>query len=819
MSSSKAFNPIFAAEQKAQNDTISWELGENGSAQLTEYGLCSKSFTPEYVGALCALNAKLTRSTTDKRPITKCSSSHHSAASIGCDESQIKRLFTNVINSVSTAPDAIVNKVLLDLVIMMFNLRDIRGDYGKGERTLSYWMFFMLYSRMPNAMNKYIPEIPNYGSWADLNNIYAMASGGGGSSWAHLLKGHNITTLKNTIASVYSIQIQEDIGDKPPSLAGKWIPKEGRSFDKKTRMGKHIAKTMYPDLWAEDFKKALRKYRKTTTFLTKKLDVAERKMSSAGWSDINFNKVPGRCMAKHTKAWRNVDKTGNLRVDEQDRIKCSENYQDYIASLSSGKVTAKGKTMFVHELAMKLSSGCCSHDETILYESMMDAHINSIAEAQKESGNTLGNTVIIADVSGSMTGDPMAVAYAMAVIASHPKIANPAWANKVITFSDNPEWISIQYPYSFSEFNASQFGRIMGVSWDSKKAGSELSWTEKLKMVRAMPWGCSTNFISTLNLVSTRAIEANVSMPNILCVSDMQWNAAAASDYRGYGEPARCTAKLTHGPLYNFTMSDMDIRQPTTLLREVKKVLRKESCGADFTTIMWNVRGAVSGHAGAADEAQFVEVSGFSTNMLKVFLNEGTLESKTGDSGATSWSTLRAILDHTDYDRIREIANLLKPWRNTNIRPLSAAERTLLPTTNFVPVAQFPHPVLVRSTAIGVASEHIHSNPPWPAPPAHKTPLTPNLSVSIPEKKLKASSKNLSSEDSSEWSYDFSGDEAGVTRMNTFAGSPPDECVPPTPAPSPNITELVKRMAEMEEQNQRNMSQIQLMMSKLLEKQ
>jgi hypothetical protein len=202
--------------------------------------------------------------------------------------------------------------------------------------------------------------------------------------------------------------------------------------------------------------------------------------------------------------------------------------------------------------------------------------------------------------------------------------------------------------------------------------------------------------------------------------------------------------------------------------------------------------------------------------MLKVFLNEGTLESKTGDSGATSWSTLRAILDHTDYDRIREIANLLKPWRNTNIRPLSAAERTLLPTTNFAP---FPHPVLARSTAIGVASEHIHSNPAWPPLPPHQTPFTPNLNVSIPERKVKTSSKDLSSENSSEWSYDFSGDEGAVTKMNTFADSPPDKCVPPTPAPSPNITELVKRMAEMEEQNQRNMKQIQLMMSKLLEKQ
>ena len=828
-SSTPAFNPIFAAEQKAQSDTISWELGENGSPQLTEYGLCSKSSTPEYVGALCALNAKLTRGTTDKRPITKCTSSHHSAESIGCDESQIKRLFSNVIDSVSTTPDAITNKVLLDLVIMMFNLRDIRGDYGKGERTLSYWMFFMLYSRMPGQMNKYIQEIPNYGSWADLNNIYAIAHGN--TNWSNLLKGHQISMLKDTIANVYAIQINNDLGDNPLSLAAKWIPKEGRSFDKKTRMGKHIAKTMYPSIWADDFKKALRKYRKDITYLTRKLDVPERKMASTSkeWANIDFKKVPGRCMAKHTKAWNNVDKAGNLRTPDHDRVKCAENYQEYIRSLSSGTVTAKGQTMFVHELAMKLSSDICSPDETILYESMMDSHIDSISEAQKKIGNTLGNTVIIADVSGSMSGEPMAVAYAMAVIASHPKIANPAWANKVITFSNNPEWISIQYPTTYKEYVASKFGTIMGVAWDAEKANTQLSWTDKLKLVKKMPWGGCTNFISTLNLVATRAIEANMKMPNILCVSDMQWDSAASSMYKSYGVESR-NPEITGGPLYNFHMSEADISKPTTLLREVKKILKNEPCGDDFTTIMWNVRGGVSGHAGAADEAQFVEVSGFSTNMLKVFLNDGTLESKTGNSGgATSWSTLRVILDHTDYDRIREIANLMKPWRNTDRRPLSVAENTLLPNTLFIAPTRYPQPSLVRSVAGTVPASDVD----WAAAsfPA-KTPLmAPNIYVDIPSKKTKASSKNLSSEDSSEWSYDFDDGGSGVTRMNTFPPPPAPETIPPPPAPSPAsslasspasspaISELVKRMAEMEVQNQKNMAAVQLMITKLLEEQ
>ena len=51
-------------------------------------------------------------------------------------------------------------------------------------------------------------------------------------------------------------------------------------------------------------------------------------------------------------------------------------------------------------------------DEIILYESMMDAHLNSIVdEISKNGNNNLGNTAVMADVSGSMSGDPAAVSY------------------------------------------------------------------------------------------------------------------------------------------------------------------------------------------------------------------------------------------------------------------------------------------------------------------------------------------------------------------------------------------------------------------------
>jgi len=172
-------------------------------------------------------------------------------------------------------------------------------------------------------------------------------------------------------------------------------------------------------------------------------------------------------------------------------------------------------------------------------------------------------------------------------------------------------------------------------------------------------------------------------MPNLLCISDMQWDQATNANgiYQNYGNKA-ISVPLNYGPLHDFRCDTRTTQNaPTTLMRQIKAHLASEPCGNAFTTILWNVRGGTSGHPCAADENSFVEVAGFSTNMLKLFLNEGILDPpKSGSDSSTTWSTLRAMLDHEDYDRIRELTNLLKPWRNTDIRPLTVAEKSLLPT-------------------------------------------------------------------------------------------------------------------------------------------
>ena len=57
-------------------------------------------------------------------------------------------------------------------------------------------------------------------------------------------------------------------------------------------------------------------------------------------------------------------------------------------------------------------------------------------------GLNLGNVVPLVDVSSSMDGLPMEVAISLGILVS--EITNPAFSDTFITFSTEPEWVSLK---------------------------------------------------------------------------------------------------------------------------------------------------------------------------------------------------------------------------------------------------------------------------------------------------------------------------------------------------------------------------------------
>ena len=95
-----------------------------------------------------------------------------------------------------------------------------------------------------------------------------------------------------------------------------------------------------------------------------------------------------------------------------------------------------------------------SPDEITLYNAQFNSHVNNIIEFADKNGVVLPPYIPIADVSGSMTGDPMAVAIGMAILCSHKGIAHPVWENIVLPFSSTPAMIKLQYPSTAQDWDS-----------------------------------------------------------------------------------------------------------------------------------------------------------------------------------------------------------------------------------------------------------------------------------------------------------------------------------------------------------------------------
>jgi len=256
-------------------------------------------------------------------------------------------------------------------------------------------------------------------------------------------------------------------------------------------------------------------------------------MSNNEWSDIDFtSQVPSVCLMRHRKAFLNEkvkgsppsydeDGTGNRKPDDAGRVACRKQLRtismDQPPDVPAAK-KLKGKQLFLHEIFSKLMGYAGSTKSSELEEKLFstqweDIRSNVIETLKKfqnrnsepwcETGKAinLGKTVSLVDVSGSMSGVPMQVAIALGLLMS--EIAEPAFANRCLTFSSEPSWMS----FESSETLAEKVSKMMGANW-----------------------GMSTNFeVPATEMILDVALKGKLSpeeIPNLTVFSDMQFDAA-----------------------------------------------------------------------------------------------------------------------------------------------------------------------------------------------------------------------------------------------------------------------------------------------------
>jgi len=340
---------------------------------------------------------------------------------------------------------------------ILFWARDVRG--GAGERSIFRTLFKNLVQKNQELGQKLVALVPEYGRWDDLLVLENT------SVWEQVLdlisqQFHRDETMLSCGGRV--------------SLLAKWLPSINASSKDSKRLGREIAEHM---VLTE------RQYRKSLTRLRSHIKIVEQQMCAKEWSNIDYSKVPSRASFMYRKAFAKQDAT---------------RYQKYLSDVEQGKAKINASTLYPYDIVDQYLYKGARSDKTIdlqweaLPNYMGDNHLNGL---------------VVADVSGSMYGMPMAVSISLAMYIAE-RNASPVWKDKFITFSSNPELQTI-------------VGKTIG---------------DRIGNLSRAEWGYNTDLMKVFEAILKAAKDKNVApadMPQkLIIVSDMQFDQACGSNKR-----------------------------------------------------------------------------------------------------------------------------------------------------------------------------------------------------------------------------------------------------------------------------------------------
>ena len=422
----------------------------------------------------------------------------------------------------------------------LFFARDIRG--GLGERRLFRVVFQYMAKSDPSYIKPLIKLVPEYGRWDDLWCLFG-------------------TGLERDLLDVVCAQLKEDISNmnsgKSISLLAKWIPSINASSPVSRRYAKLICGYIGIQEWD---------YRKAVSALRTKLDIVEKKMSTKAWGDIVYEAVPSRANLLYNSAF--------LRHDEDRRRK-------FLSSLEKGETKINASTLFPHDIVSKYTNGGWS-----VSVKGLDQTLEALWKSLPDTVNGCGNTIVVADGSGSMTtsvgGKVSALDVANALAIYFAERSSGQFKDKYITFSERPQLVDLSHGKSLRD---------------------------KIKIALSHDEVANTNIEAVFDLILNTAIKNHMSQDdipqNILIISDMEFDGCAVSNSycRGYG-------RINRG---------VDSR----LFQIISQ--RYEDAGYKLPRLVfWNVNSRTGAIPVIENNLGVALVSGFSTNIVKMVMSGQT---------------------------------------------------------------------------------------------------------------------------------------------------------------------------------------------------
>lgn len=334
----------------------------------------------------------------------------------------------------------------LGAIRCLFYIRDIHGRMG--ERRIFRVLIKHIADKHPEALIHNLIHIPEFGRFDD---FYSLVG----------------TRLEDVMWVIVKHTLSQDnksmVNGEPCSLLAKWLKKADASSKNTRRLGIYTAKKLGMSVY---------EYKRLCNKLRKHIGVVEQKMSANKWNAIDYEKVPGRAMMNYRNAFALHDE---------------KRFSKYLEDVSSGQKEIHSSTLYPYDIVEKI---LYKKEDSKVLEAQWDNLPNYV------DGDT--NAIVMADVSGSMNGRPMATSIGLAMYFAERN--KGAYHNLFMTFSDYPKFVEIK--------------------------GKDL--TQKIKFMTKAEWGWTTNLESALMKILEMAIKNKCSqeeMPkSLIVISDMEIN-------------------------------------------------------------------------------------------------------------------------------------------------------------------------------------------------------------------------------------------------------------------------------------------------------
>ena len=351
---------------------------------------------------------------------------------------------------------------------LLFHIRDIRG--GMGERKLFRTLIRHTARLWPESAKKNVAYIAEFGRWDDLLCLLGTAA-----------QKEAVKVIREQLALDEAALRQREAGDEKAhiSLLAKWLPSDNASSQRTRKTAAQLITLLGMNQ---------KNYRRLLTALRARIGLVECQLTRKKPERIRYEAVPGHALLKYRAAFERSD---------------PERFMEYLIGVDDGHAPIHTGTLFPYEILRPFF-----RDWRWLWD--VKAEVpgqDALEQLWKRLPGAVGNAngISVVDTSGSMYGGPGALIPALISQAMGLYCAERCegvFHNCLITFESTPHLVTIH--------------------------GESLR--DKLRYIRSLPWGGSTNLGAMFDLILRTALNSHAKqdeMPAVLYIfSDMEFDRA-----------------------------------------------------------------------------------------------------------------------------------------------------------------------------------------------------------------------------------------------------------------------------------------------------